>query len=164
LALGSANLWTGQHDKSIAEYERSITLDPNYAVAHSSLGLALHYAGRSEDAIELIKRSMRLDPHYPDLRLHFLAQAYFQLGRYEEAIELLNRRLVRKPDTDISRVLLAASYGHIGRKVDAKTAWAEALRINPNYSLEHRGKVLPYKDPADFEKIVNGLRKAGLRE
>jgi predicted Zn-dependent protease len=107
---------------------------------------------------------MRLDPHYPDLRLHFLAQAYFQLGRYEEAIELLNRRLVRKPDTDISRVLLAASYGHIGRKVDAKTAWAEALRINPNYSLEHRGKVLPYKDPADFEKIVNGLRKAGLRE
>jgi len=164
LALGHASLWTRQHDKAIAEYERTITLDPNFAAAYAALGLTLHYAGRSQDAIELIERGMRLDPHYPDVRLHWLAQAYFLLGRYEEAIELLNRRLVRKPDTDISRVLLAASYGHLGRKQEAETAWADALRINPNYSLEHRAKILPYKDPADFEKIVDGLRKAGLRE
>ena len=107
---------------------------------------------------------MRLDPHYPDLRLHWLAQPYFQLGRYEKAVELLERLLSRKPDTDISRVLLASSYGHLARKEKAGTEWAEALRINPGYSLEHRRKILPYKDPDDFEQIVSGLRKAGLLE
>ena len=38
------------------------------------------------------------------------------------------------------------------------------LRINPDYSLEQRRKVLPYKNPADFELVVDGLRKAGLVE
>jgi adenylate cyclase len=41
--------------------------------------------------------------------------------------------------------------------------WQEALLINPGYSLEHCRRVLPYKDPADFEQMVEGLRKAGLQ-
>src|SRR5262249_17479610 len=102
------------------------------------------------------------DPNYDDVLLHFLAQAYFGLGRYEDAAAALKRRLVRKPDTDISRVLLAACYGHLGRAEEAQTLWQEVLRINPDYSLEHRRRVLPYKDPADFERVVDGLRKAGL--
>jgi adenylate cyclase len=28
--------------------------------------------------------------------------------------------------------------------------------------VEHRRKVLPYKNPADFEPFVDGLRKVGL--
>jgi adenylate cyclase len=38
------------------------------------------------------------------------------------------------------------------------------MRINPDYSLKHRRRVLPYKDPADFERIADGLRNAGLPE
>ena len=37
-----------------------------------------------------------------------------------------------------------------------------AATINPAYSLEHRRNVLPYKNPADYERFVDGLRKAGL--
>jgi adenylate cyclase len=40
----------------------------------------------------------------------------------------------------------------------------EALRVNPSYSLEQRRKVLPYKNPEDFDRVVEGLRKAGLPE
>jgi len=39
---------------------------------------------------------------------------------------------------------------------------AGGLPHHPNYSLEHRRKVLPYKNPADFELVVEGLRKAGI--
>jgi len=77
-------------------------------------------------------------------------------------VAALKRRIIRKPDTDISRVLLAACYGHLGRAEEAQALWREVMRINPEYSLEHRRRVLPYKDPADFERIVDGLRKAGL--
>jgi adenylate cyclase len=36
------------------------------------------------------------------------------------------------------------------------------MRVNPDYSLEYRRKVLPFKNPADFELVVEGLRKAGV--
>ena len=47
---------------------------------------------------------------------------------------------------------------------EAREAWRELMRVNPDYSLEHRRKVLPYKNPDDFERVVEGLRKAGLPE
>jgi len=105
---------------------------------------------------------MALNPYYPDIFLHFQAQAMFQLGRYEDAVASLKRRLVRNPGTDVSRVLLAASYGHLGRFDEAREQWQEVFRINPEYSLEHRRKVLPYKNPSDFELVVDGIRKAAL--
>ncbi len=89
---------------------------------------------------------------------------YFRLDRFEDAASLLKRRIIRKPDTDISRVLLAATYGYLGRAADAKAQWADALAANPNFSLEQRRRVLPYKAPADFQQVVEGLRKAGLPE
>jgi adenylate cyclase len=52
----------------------------------------------------------------------------------------------------------------IGEVEDARAAWREALRVSPAYSLEQRWKTLPYKNPDDFERIVDGLRKAGLPE
>jgi adenylate cyclase len=62
----------------------------------------------------------------------------------------------------IDPTISAASYGQLGRVDEAREGWREALRVNPNYSLEQRRKVLPYKNPADFELVVDGLRKAGL--
>jgi adenylate cyclase len=102
-----------------------------------------------------------LDP-YGDFNLHYQAQAYFQLGSYEKATALLEQRLARNPHTDISRVLLAASYGHLGRREEARAEWHEVCRVNPKYSLEHRRKVLPYRNSSDFESLVEGLRKADL--
>jgi len=163
-ALGVTSLYLRRLDVAIREAERVIALAPNLAEGHESLGNALHYAGRSDEALVCFERAVALNPYYPDIFLHFHAQAMFQLGRYEEAVAFLKRRLVRNPGTDISRVLLAASYGHLGRFAEAREEWDGVFRINPDYSLEHRRKVLPYKNPADFERVVDGLRKAGLTE
>ncbi|MBB3524256.1 tetratricopeptide repeat protein [Rhizobium sp. 268] len=163
-ALAVVNLYLRRLDVAIREAERAIALAPNLVEGHESLGNALHYAGRSDEALVCFERAIALNPYYPDIFLHFHAQAMFQLGRYEEAVVFLKRRLVRNPATDISRVLLAASYGHLGCLAEARGQWEEVFRINPDYSLEHRRKVLPYKNPADFERIVDGLRKAGLTE
>ena len=107
---------------------------------------------------------MALDPYCPSLWIHFQAQASYQLGRYSEAVSLLKRRILRNPETDASRALLAASYGQMGLFEKAREAWRELLRVNPGYSIEQRRKVMPYKNPEDFELFVEGLRKAGLPE
>jgi adenylate cyclase len=94
--------------------------------------------------------------------LHFVAQANFSLGRYEAAAQQLLERIARTPATDSSRMLLAACYGHLGRAEEARTAWAGLMKVNPDFSLAQRARVLPYKEPRDFQRITDGLAKAGL--
>jgi adenylate cyclase len=120
------------------------------------------YAGRPSEALEPFAQAMRLDPLYPSMLLHFLAQANFSLGQYEIAAQQLVDRIARSPGTDASRMLLAACYGHLGRAQDAQAVWAELLKVSPEFALEQRARVLPYKDAADFQRIVDGLAKAGL--
>jgi adenylate cyclase len=161
-ALGLVYLYTRRLDGAISESQRAIILNPNFSEAQVSFGEILYYSGRSEEALQCFERGAVLNPYFPDVLLHFRALASFQLGRYEDAVELLKQRLARNPITDVSRSLLAACYGHLGRLDEARAAWAELLRVNPDFSLEYRRKVLPYKYPADFEVIVEGLRKAGI--
>ena len=161
-ALALSQMWRRNHDEAIRAAKRSIELNPNFADGFTTLELILHYAGGSEEALGNFERAVTLDPLHSPMVLHFQAQAAFQLGQYEMAANLLKRRIVRNPETDASRVLLAATYGQMSRIEEAREAWDGALRANPDYSLEHRRKMLPYKNPADFDLVVEGLRKADI--
>ena len=161
-ALSIVELYSRRHDVAISEAQCAIVLNPNFAEGHVSLGEALNYSARADEALKHFDWAKVLNPYFPDVLLHFQALASFHLGRYEQAVGLLKERLTRNPVTDVSRALLAASYGHLGRFDEARAAWQEVLRVNPDYSLEYRRKVLPYKNPDDFELVVDGLRKAGL--
>jgi adenylate cyclase len=156
--------WERRSDEALGAAEKAIAFNPNFADGHSMVGVLLHFAGRSAEALQYFDRAMALDPHFPSILLYFRAQAAYQLGRYSQAVSLLKRRILRSPETDTSRVLLAASLGQMGLIDEAREAWGELLRVNPAYSLEQRRNVLPYKNPTDFERIVEGLRKAGLPE
>jgi adenylate cyclase len=162
LALGCVLMWRRDHDGALAEFRRATALDRNFAVGYATTGMVLMYAGRAAEALEPIALAMRLDPHGSPLVLHTLAQAHFSLGDYETAARHLLERIARMPGTDASRMLLASCYGQLGRAEDARKAWAELLTVNPHFSVQQRARVLPYKDPGDFQKIVEGLAKAGL--
>ena len=162
MALGNVLLWRREHDAAIAEFHQMTAIDPNFAQGHMATGLGLVYAGQPAEALEAFAAAMRLDPLYPAIVLHFVAQAHCALGDYQAAAKLLLERIARNPGTDSSRMLLAACYGHLGRADEARAAWQEMLRVNPDFSLAQRERVLPYKDAGDFQRIAEGLAKAGL--
>src|SRR5262245_4138197 len=140
MALGSVSLWRRDHEAALAEYRRTIDRDPNFAQGHAAMGLALMYAGRAAEALQPFAMAMRLDPLFPAMVLHFLAQANFSLGKYEIAAQQLIERIARNPGTDASRMLLASCYGHLARVEDARSVWAELLKVNPEFSLMQRAR------------------------
>src|ERR1700722_11939253 len=52
MALGNVLLWRREHEGALAEFDRTIALDPNFAQGHAARGLALMYAGEPSRALE----------------------------------------------------------------------------------------------------------------
>ena len=157
-------MWRRDLDGAINEIEKAVGLAPSNAEAFASQGLILTYASRPAEAIDSLEEAIRLDPRHPNIWLYFLAHAHFLQADYDRAVELLKRRIRLNPETDISHAYLASCYGHLGRIAEAKSEWARVLEVNPGYSIAQKAKVLPYKNPADWDRFVDGLRKAGLPE
>jgi TolB-like protein/Flp pilus assembly protein TadD len=162
LALGIALGWSRDLDGALAEARRGLALSPNLVELLILQANIRIFSGDPAGALESLDASMRLDPHYPDIALQFVADARFSLGDYVQAIAAIEQRLARNPQSETAYALLASCYGHLGRLEDSRRAWEQALRINPNFSIERRRRVQPFRNPADFERRVEGLRKAGL--
>jgi adenylate cyclase len=161
--LGGVYQSKNQHDQAIAEGERAVALDPNNAESYARLALILGPAGRAEEAIEVAKKAMRLNPHYPPFYIHALGSAYHQAWQNEEAIATMKRYLVYNPNAFIPHLVLTCSYSDLGRDEEARAAAAEVLRLSPSFSTEVWRKNQWTKDPAQLERHINNLRKAGLK-
>jgi len=161
--LGRIYLTKRQHEKAIAEGELALAMAPDSDFVHAALAFTLRHAGRPEEAIALFKKAIRLNPIPPVWYLWGLGFSHFMLGQYEEAIAEFRKALHRDPDSQFSHMLLAATYSELGREEDARAAAAEVLRINPTFSLEPWAKTHMYKNQADIDRVVEALRKAGLK-
>jgi hypothetical protein len=60
-------------------------------------------------------------------------------------------------------MLLAATYIELGRAEDARLSAAEVLRIKPEITLKWLAKMLPWKNKADADRLIDDLRKAGMK-
>jgi adenylate cyclase len=161
--LGHIYLLKREYENAIAKHEQALALDPNSARLHAHLGRTLNYAGRPEEAIQLLEKALRLDPMPDSFELYTLGIAYNMTGRYEEAIGACKKAIEVEPKNLWSHVTLATAYTLRGREEEARAELEEVLRIDPKFSLVHLAKILRYKNQADADRILNALRKAGLK-
>jgi adenylate cyclase len=159
--LAYVYLYKRQHEKAIAAAKRAVSLAP-IAEGSAMLGLILNFAGQPEEAIELIEKAIRLNPRYFNYLVR-LGMAYCLTGRYDEAITTLKIAGIRNPDHLPLHLHLTVSYSELGRDEEARAEVAELRRLSPTYSLEGVRQVMPFKDPADLERYLAALRKAGLK-
>jgi len=90
-----------------------------------------------------------------------LGWAYYHTRQYEEAIAAY-KPLLHLGWLTVPR-RLAASYAQLDRLDEARAMAVEVLKINPDFSIATFAKTQAYKNPADLEHYLDGLRKAGLK-
>jgi len=163
VTLSQLHLFSKEHDKAIAAAERAIAVNPNGADAYAQLGLVLTFSGRAEEATNLIEKAMRLNPIPPAYYLLWLGNAYRHLGRYEDAIELFKQVLEHSPNNFFAHLWLTATYSALGREEEARHQAQELLKLDPTFSLDQWTKKILIKDKAEAERLVEDLRKAGLK-
>jgi adenylate cyclase len=161
--LGYWLVMARQYDRAIAEGEKGMALDPNSEYVLQWYAATLTFAGRREEAIPLFREALRLNPKPPNVYYRHFGVALVGTGQYDEAISLMKKAIEREPNDTIAYVVLATSCQLAGREEEARTAAKELLRINPRFSLERFAQTTPHKDPAVTERVIEALRKAGLK-
>jgi TolB-like protein/class 3 adenylate cyclase/rhodanese-related sulfurtransferase len=172
----------GKHEAAITEAERAVALDPNDPIAHKAMATALVYAGKPGEAAESIRQAIRLDPQFSHEYLFLLGLAQFGMERYEDAAETLTKAAQSNPDDERSLIVVAATYGHLGRLPEAKMAIdkANGLRRETRERLKEAGLEIgvdvflagpytqkdvdlwPFQEEVDRVRLREGLRLAGL--
>jgi len=163
LVLGHAYQSKGRHEQAIAEARQAVALNPNWAQGYAELGQILNLAGQPEEAIGLIEKAMRLDPQNTVGFYSFLGRAYRMIGRHDEAIAALKKVLSFYPNLPGPRAELVVIYSELGQEAEARAEVAEILRISPNSSLEGWRQRQFFRDPAQNERYLDALHKAGLK-
>jgi len=154
-------MWKKDYERWTREADRALSLNPNYAPALTARGNVHLYSGEAAEAIRYYEQVIRLDPASAQHR-HFLGCAYFVAGDYETAAAIFKERIVLTPNTDLSRAFLASALGHLGRLDEARQIWRELKEINPRYSYVEHVARLPFRNRADADTFIDGLRKAGV--
>ena len=160
-------LWaTGESEQAITAARRAIDLNSNYAEAYAALGLALTFFGELEEGLTACRKAERCNPR--DTRGSRLydaeGHAYFMLGDYEKAIEVSKKCLHQDPSCFGAVVTLAGSYAYLGSEAQAKRSIDELLRLIPRYSLRAIRKNPMFTRAEHIDKLIEGMRLAGLPE
>ena len=116
-------------EKAEELFELSISLKPNYSVAHKEYGLYLTKLKRFDEARKELRKAQELDP----VSLAILSQATWPLrysGKYNEAIKELKQVLQMDPDFDPAQNYLSQCYFWSGM-------FDEALELYQKRGSEH---------------------------
>jgi tetratricopeptide (TPR) repeat protein len=135
--LGVVYADLGHHEEAIAEYQRAIELDPQYAFPHNGLGTVYEDLGHHEEAIAEYQRAAELDPQraYPH---NNLGNIYRDLGRYEEAIAECQQAIKLDPQDAYPHNNLGNVYYDLGRYEEAIAKYQRAIELDPQHAYLHK--------------------------
>jgi uncharacterized protein (TIGR02466 family) len=129
-------------------------LKPDYAKAHSNLGITLQELGRLDEAEASYTQAIALKPDYA--KAHYnLGITLQELGRLDEAEASYKQAIALKPD-DFAKVYdnLGVVLQSNGKYKDAEICYKKYQSLEPNKlsSIKSRGEILFYQ--GDFEQAL----------
>jgi tetratricopeptide (TPR) repeat protein len=158
-----------QYGSAIEQAEAAIEVDRNNATAHAVSSFWKMMLGRSEDGFAGVETALRLSPRDPALPLwqFFMCHLHTHLAQWEQAIEWCNKSIAGNPENWYPFLDLAAANAWAGHDKEAKKAAAQLQKVYPGFTVQTWAGIHWTDDPtfnAQYQRIVEGLRKAGLPE
>jgi TolB-like protein/class 3 adenylate cyclase len=156
-------------ERAIAESERCLALDRNFALAHAIIGMHKLHLDRAEETEAHVREALRLSPR-DALEYAWIAVAGFAsdfLQRYDEAVAWQRRSIEANGNYAIAHFHLASALAKLGRLEEARAAAQAGLAVDPKFTIGWFLTVKFSDTPAHLawrERLADGMRKAGLPE
>src|SRR6266849_2428651 len=151
-----------EFDRSIAEFERAIQLNPNYAMAHHWLSWGpLTALARFDRAIAEGKRAVELDPLSLINNADLGGNVYFNARRCDEAIAQLRKTIEIDPRFYLAHYYLGQAFQLKGQRTEAITEYQKAVELDDDpEALAYLGQAYARAGQRDeAQKILAHLRE-----
>jgi protein O-mannosyl-transferase len=136
--LGEYHMGRGELDEATAQIGEALRLKPDYAGAHSNMGIIFaRTPGRLNDAIAQFREALRLQPDFAQAHNNLGIAYYNSPGRLKEAIAQSIEALKIEPNLPEAHNSLANDWMKAGQPEAAVSEYREALRLKPDYAEAH---------------------------
>jgi adenylate cyclase len=148
-------------NEAVGVADAGLAVDPNSARLYGQRSQAETSLGRFEQAKSDARQAMRLSPRDPRMGVWHLSLAIAELGQGHDdaSIDEFHKALDAGFRAFMMYSNLAAAYALEGKMDEAKSALAEARRLNPALTVKWAITHSP-----DLPFMFEGLRKEGLPE
>ncbi len=142
--LGIAHSRTAGRDaEAIAEYRRTIALNPTFPEAHYALALEFKAHPQAGSAVEELERAIRLRPLYAEALDALGSELAKDPARRKEAIEDFKKALLVRPRVAETHVHLANVLARDPATLpEAMAHFEEALYLRPDFTKAHNDYAL----------------------
>ena len=157
-------------DEALRVWRKALEISPDNQNAHVRMAGALVKQGQLADAQAHLSQVTDLQPHQllrQQWLLQTLADASFSQGHDDDAYKILQNWTAEFPNNGKPYLMMAAIDALHGRDAAAAANLARHRQMLPLSTISYVVLTYPSTDPgflSQRERLVSGLRKAGLPE
>ena len=123
------------YDAALERYKRAIELKPDYAEAHTNMGIVLHGTGEIASSIKNHEKAIEINPNFFEA-YNNLGNVLRDIGRLDEAIRNYDKAIELKPDFSQAYYNVGIAWRDKGNPKKAAENYKNAIKITPNF-YEH---------------------------
>jgi serine/threonine protein kinase/Flp pilus assembly protein TadD len=131
---------------AIPQFQRAVTLDPNFAMAYARMGTSDFNLGQNGRAAENIRKAYDLRDRVGEREKLYIVSHYSQFvtGDLEASRKAYELWAQTYPRDDVPQVNLSAIYGILGDYDKGLTTSQEALKLNPGAGISYGNLAIGY--------------------
>ena len=156
----------GEYEKALTFAKRGINLNPSFAPAHHTFGVALYRDGQYATAVGEFEKTLRHSPNNPQnyQTATLLGYTHYSLRNNEAALSWADEALRMAPTFTQAQGVRAAALAQLDRINEAKASINQFLAMFPNATASGITRNYRLRKQEDVERYREGLIKAGLPE
>ncbi len=163
--LGHALHKLGNLTDAIENYQKALSLNPNFPLALSNLGAAYLQQGRIDESIQALKQALKIKPGYPGAAYN-LFNIYKLKGDYASALAVLRAAKQHNPDdinltTQLAWTLATTPEANLRNGPEA-VSLAEFVCQKTNYQdpVKLDALAAAYAETGQFRKAIDTAKTA----
>jgi eukaryotic-like serine/threonine-protein kinase len=157
-SIGEAAHVRFDDEAAIPHLKRAIELDPNFAMALATLGVASDNVGNSKDALEYIQKAFDAKERASERERFYISSHYYGTfrGQVDKDRETLKEWIQAYPRDDVPLDNLSLEDQDVGNYDEALASASAAMRLDPKdpYAYQNVAASYQYLNRFDEEKTV----------